>query len=106
MADLVSDTRFAFRLLRKNPVLTVLAVASLAIGIGATTAVFSLAEALLLRPLPAVHAPAELVSLFSIDSQSPGRLKPLSWGDYLDYASRTDVISGLAAVAGRGRAPP
>ncbi|MFL6258129.1 MAG: ABC transporter permease [Thermoanaerobaculia bacterium] len=99
MADLVHDIRFAFRLLGKNPVLTAIMVASLAIGIGAAAAVFSLADALLLQPLPAVHAPAELVSLFGVDSHSPGRLKSLSWGDYLDYAGRTDVLSGLAAMA-------
>jgi putative ABC transport system permease protein len=99
MADLVQDLRFAFRLLGKNPVLTAIVVGSLAIGIGATTAVFSLSEALLLRPLPAVHAPSEVVRLFSVDSRSPGRLGALSWGDYLDYARRTDVVSGLTAMA-------
>jgi predicted permease len=99
MTDFLADIRFALRLLRKNPFLAILAVVSLAIGIGAAAAVFSLADALLLRPLPMVHAPERLMSLFSVDSRAPGRLKSLSWGDYLDYASRTDVISRSAAVA-------
>lgn len=99
MTDLVHDIRFAVRLLRKNPFPTAIAVASLALGIGATTAVFSLADALLLRPLPAVLSPAELVTVMGTEARSPERLKWLSWGDYLDYSSRTDVISRLAAVA-------
>src|SRR4051812_30904647 len=99
MNDLFHDVRFAIRLLRKSPYLTAVAVASLALGIGATTIVFSLMEALLLRPLPTVHTPAEVVSVVGADARSPERSRMLSWGDYVDYASRTDVFSGLAAVA-------
>src|SRR3954468_8962271 len=99
MTDLFHDVRFAVRLLRKSPYLTAIAVASLALGIGATTAVFSLMDALLLRPLPAIHAPSEVVSVLAADVRKPDRLGMLSWGDYVDYASRTDVFSGLAAVA-------
>ncbi len=99
MTDLFHDLRFAARLLRKNPYLNAVAVASLALGIGATTAVFSLIDALLLRPLPAVHAPAGVVSVLAADARKPDRLGMLSWGDYVDYANRTDVISGLVAVA-------
>lgn len=99
MTNLFQDVRFATRLLRKSPYLTAIAVTSLALGIGATTAVFSLMDALLLRPLPAVHAPSEVVSVVGADVRSPERMKMLSWGDYVDYASRTDVFSGLAAVA-------
>jgi putative ABC transport system permease protein len=99
MTDLLHDIRFAIRLLRKSPGLAAIAVASLALGIGATTAVFSLMDALLLRPLPAVHAPSEVVSVVGINARAPERWMMLSWGDYVDYASRTDVISGLAAVA-------
>jgi predicted permease len=99
MNDLFHDVRFAIRLLRKSPYLTAVAVASLALGIGATTIVFSLMEALLLRPLPTVHTPSEVVSVVGADARSPERSRMLSWGDYVDYASRTDVFSGLAAVA-------
>lgn len=99
MTDLVQDVRFAIRLLRKSPYLSTIAVASLALGIGATTAVFSLMDALLLRPLPAVQAPSEVVSVVATTARAPERRMMLTWGDYVDYASRTDVISGLAAVA-------
>lgn len=99
MSDLVNDIRFAVRLLRKSPILTAVAVASLALGIGATTAVFSLADALLLRPLPTVHSSAELVTVRGVNSHSPERLQWLSWGDYIDYTSRADAISQLAAMS-------
>jgi hypothetical protein len=99
MTDLLHDIRFAIRLLRKSPCLAAIAVASLALGIGATTAVFSLMDALLLRPLPAIQAPSEVVSVVGINARAPERWMMLSWGDYVDFASRTDVISGLAAVA-------
>lgn len=99
MTDLVYDVRFAMRIFRKSPYLTTIAVASLALGIGATTAVFSLMDALLLRPLPAVQAPSEVVSVVATSARAPERRMALSWGDYTDYASRTDVISGLAAIA-------
>ncbi|HEY0558119.1 MAG TPA: hypothetical protein VGG20_27965, partial [Thermoanaerobaculia bacterium] len=71
MADLIQDIRFAVRLLGKKTWLSVIAVASLALGIGSTTAVFSLGDALLLRPLPAVHQPSELVAVFSVADHSP-----------------------------------
>lgn len=100
MAELVRDVRFAVRLLLKNPFLTAVTVASLALGIGATTAVLSLVDVLLLRPLPAVDTPDELVAVLGVEAKSPERLHSLSWGDYLDYAGRTDVVSGLAAAAG------
>jgi predicted permease len=60
--DLGRDTRYALRLMRRSPVFTLAAVGSLAIGIGANTAIFSIIDALLLRALP-VAAPAELYFL-------------------------------------------
>jgi putative ABC transport system permease protein len=92
------DLCFAVRLLFKSPLLSVIAVASLALGIGASTAVFSLADELLLRPLPAVHG-SGLVTVFEVSHQSPERLRALSWSDFQDYSNRTDVFSRLAAVA-------
>ena len=95
------DLRFALRLLRKEPVSTFVAITTLAFGIGATTAVYSLIDALLLHPLPAVHASEELVAVFMAHAARPEQLRPLSWANYVDLASQTEkaAVLGLAAAA-------
>jgi putative ABC transport system permease protein len=60
---MLEDVRFAVRLLRKSPLFTLTAALSLAIGIGASTTIFSVASALLLRPLPGLSQPQRLVDL-------------------------------------------
>jgi predicted permease len=99
MTHLLADIRFALRLLRKAPVQSTIAVISLALGIGGTSAVFSLLDALLLRPLPAVGALHELVALEGIHVKQPDRFQMLSFADYLEYAAQKDVLRGLAAAA-------
>lgn len=99
MFNLAQDFRFALRLLRRSPVPAAAAILSLATGIGATTVVFSLADGLVLRPLPAVHAASELVVVRSIHKEQPGSPRPLSWANYLDYAASADSFSALAAFA-------
>lgn len=99
MADMTKDVRFALRLLGKSPLVTIVAVGSLALGIGSTTAVFSLVDALLLRPLPALHAPESLVAVVGIHTKDPEKFRQVSWADYLDYSAQKDVVANLAAMA-------
>ena len=90
------DLRQAVRLLVKHPGFTAVAVMSLALGIGANTAIFSLVNALLLRPMP-VARPSEIVSVFTSDFSGPA-YGASSHPDYLDFR-RVDALSGLAAWA-------
>ena len=64
LENLSSDVRFALRWLRRSPAFTLVAIASLAIGIGVNTALFTLVDAMLFRPLP-VERPDRLVDVFT-----------------------------------------
>ena len=66
VANFIQDLRYAFRTFRKAPIFVAVAVLSLALGIGANTAIFSALDALLLRPL-AVHEPERLIRLAQTD---------------------------------------
>lgn len=109
MHSLVSDLRFAARMLKRNPAATIAAVAVMALGIGANTTIFSIVDALLLRPLN-VAEPERLVSVYT--SQVGGRLHGnTSYPDYVDYKERNEVFSVLAAqsiapMALKGRDQP
>ena len=89
------DLRYAFRLLVKSPAFTAVAVLSLALGIGANTAIFSLINAVLLRPIP-VQAPDRLASVFTTDARNPGNL-PLSHLNYKDLRDQNQVFTAMAA---------
>ena len=99
MLHLLNDLRFAIRKLAKAPGFTTVAVLTLAIGIGATTAIFSVANAVLLRPLPGVTGPDRLVAVYTSDFSS-GPYGTSSYPDYLDYRDQVTAFSGLAAFAG------
>ena len=92
------DVRYGFRLLVASPVFTTVAVVSLAIGIGANCAIFSFADALLLRPLP-VARPGDV---FTVGSDSPVEAFGISsllssYRDYLDIRDRSRSLDGLVA---------
>jgi putative ABC transport system permease protein len=93
LENLIKDARHGARLLIKSPVFTIVAVVSLALGIGANTAIFSTINAFMLAPLPA-DKPADLVSVFTTDRKNPGPL-PTSDLNYRDYRDNNDVFSGL-----------
>lgn len=89
------DLRFAVRMLRKDWPVTLAAVASLALGIGFNTALFTFLDAVLLRPVP-VHDPARLVSVVSAD-KGESRFLPNSRPNYLDLRDQNRVFSGLTS---------
>ncbi len=98
MPSIWSDLQFASRTLRSKPVFTAVAVASLALGIGANTAIFSIVESALLRGLPFRDAD-QLV--FVRDHQPCCEMASISPGEYLDYQKQTKTLSALAAFAGQ-----
>ncbi len=94
MRAIWNDIRYGLRMLLANPGFTAVAVLSIAIGIGANTSMFSLVDALLLRPLP-VPRSSQIVSVMG-DSPS-NRFERLSYLDYLDYRNQVRSVSGLVA---------
>ena len=96
--DLWRDLRYGFRRLLARPVLAVVAVAVLAIGIGANVAILALVDALLLRPLPGAE-PNRLVAVFTSDYSS-GRPLGNSYPDFLDIRDSTrDVFENVTAAS-------
>ena len=93
---MLNDLRYAIRTLRQNPGFTLTAIISIALGIGATSAVFSLADGLVLRPLP-VPDPSDVVKL---SSRTPGgTFGDMSYGDFLDYRDKLQSFDGLVAYS-------
>jgi putative ABC transport system permease protein len=94
---MLKDLRFAFRNLFKRPSFTMIVILVLGLGIGATTAIFSIVDALLLRPLPYPNAD-RLVMLREVDAK--GNLMAVAGPNYLDVASRSHSFEHLGFCAG------
>jgi macrolide transport system ATP-binding/permease protein len=95
MNSLLKDIRYALRNFVKRPGFTAIAVVTLALGIGANTAIFSLVNTVLLRPLPVSH-PEQLVELYgTLHNGADYTIQ--SYLNYKDYRDRSDVFSGLIA---------
>src|SRR5437763_15672738 len=90
---MLADIRYAVRWLLRSPGFTLIAIASLAIGIGFNTAVFTLADALLFKPLP-VAAPERLVDIFTSSRAVP--FGTTSYPDFRDLKSRNEVFVDIA----------
>ena len=94
---MLQDLRYGLRMLARSPAFTSIAALSLALGIGANTAIFSIVNAILLKPIPVVE-PDRLVSVFMLDQRNEGNL-PLSHLNYKDLRDQNKVFSGMAAFA-------
>jgi predicted permease len=103
MQRLLHDLHFAIRQLRKSPGFAVTTILTLALGIGATTAIFSLVNAVLLRPLPFPQQD-RLVWLQELDRPAQGAAVPgnLSYPDFFDWRHQQHSFSGLASYRDNG----
>ena len=100
MIQLVSDFRFATRMLRKHPGVAAVVALTFALGIGATTCIFSFVHAILLAPLPYPDAD-RLVTVWQDASRQGGLEREwFSFADYRDYRSQTPALADLAAFGG------
>lgn len=100
IADTLYDLRYAVRMLRKHPGFTCVAVLTLALGIGANSAIFSLTDAVLLQSLP-VKDPTQLTAIAAYDPKSgPDANRSFSYPMYEDLRDRNEVFSGVLARGG------
>src|SRR5262244_324150 len=97
MRTLWQDLRYGARTLRKNPSFTLIAVITLALGIGANTVIFNFINAAVLKPMP-VREPGRLVAVYPTTKE--GELSAFSWPDYVDYRDRNEVFAALVGFGG------
>jgi macrolide transport system ATP-binding/permease protein len=96
---LTEDLRFALRTLRKRPAFTIVAVASLALGIAVNATVFSWVQRILLHPLQGVRDPGQIVALKNVAPN--GDLLDSSYPDFLDFRSQAKTLAGVIAFKQR-----
>jgi predicted permease len=101
MDILIQDIRYAARKLVRTPSFTIIAVTTLALAIGATTAVFSIVNGVLLKPLP-YRQPDEIMKIGS--QGRDGKLVHMSVPDFIDYRAQTHSFVGMAAIQDRNSA--
>jgi len=95
---MLTSVKHAFRVLRKDPGFTAVAICSMAIGIGATSAMFNMADSMLLRPLP-VTDPYRVVAINTAKSAPFGSNTAISYPDYVDLRDHNRTFDGLVAAS-------
>ncbi|MEY2563052.1 MAG: hypothetical protein QOH88_1245 [Verrucomicrobiota bacterium] len=98
LKDLAQDLRYGLRMLVKNPAFTIIAVIALALGIGANSAIFSVVNTVLLRPLPYKN-PDALVMIWEEASHLGFPRNTPSPANFLDWRTQNTVFEGMAAIA-------
>ena len=102
MESLIRDIRYGIRTLLKQPGFTFLAVITLALGIGANTAIFSVVNAVLLRSLPYARA-EELVSIYLVPKGAPANFElPFTPAEYLHLRAHNNSFTDIAAMSNKG----
>jgi len=101
LENLVRDLRFAARMLYRNPGFTAVAVLTLALGIGVNTAIFSVVNAVILRPLP-FPEPSRLVMVWATNLEAGRTEDVASYPDFADWRARSRSFERLAAFTNRG----
>ena len=99
MHELLQDIRYGFRMLRKSPGFTAVALLTLAIGIGANTAIFSFVDGVLLKPLPYANAD-RIMRVLEKPPGDPDARNGISTLNFLDWQRQNSVFQYMAARTG------
>src|SRR5215510_9116675 len=96
MQNVLQDLRYGARMLMRSPGFTMIAVVTLALGIGANTAIFSVVNAVLLRPLP-YASPERLVALWESDDRRPSARGSIAYPNFFDWRSQNHSFDAMAS---------
>ncbi|HVG21091.1 MAG TPA: ABC transporter permease [Blastocatellia bacterium] len=99
MKSLLQDLRYGARMLVKNPGFTAVAVIAIALGVGANTAIFSVVNAVLLRPLPYAE-PGRLVAVGERDTRKPARVGSISYPNFFDWRAQNQSFENMSVYRG------
>src|SRR2546421_12329102 len=95
---MLRDLRYACRMLVKTPGFTSIAVLAIALGIGASTTMFSAIDALLLRPMPYIQDQDRVVAISEFFAKNPEHNAGVAFPDYLEWKKNITTLDGIAAI--------